>query len=953
MTVMKHILSAAVAAMLLASPALAQQPLFQNFGTLIDPSPIDAQAIQNFGTITSGLGAINTGLLLFDTESTRSFTNEFTGIMRSQPGFQFDLIQGYYRAPSSNFVNSGSISATLNLKVYSAYIENSGLLSADTGGRVLLQGNTINLVRGSVRAGDGSFGNLGGYSQGGNSGFGTNYTNPTTLIDDYWGTGNGGLLNLGSLNNGGSSPNHLVALRTGGVPRLTSVNVNPQTTGPLFPGYSFFVITNYIRLDANNVNGVVQMVFVQTNLFDSPDTRVFFHNNSGGLFNTRAATVQFAIPDVDNITRRPYTRYYRFTDNSALSPNYNLFQNSVRPGYFRPGNFNLVRSDTPFFNNPTEATPFDPNYIFTTVNQFVSGRYLNQFPNHQYSAWQFSVNSTSFGGGGFGSATGGTSLSDFTNAPGRVEIVADQLNLRETKIRADNLVSIKATNLVDSFGVDIDALHINLELLSPTGTVVLSNMFPTTVRRMNGSVSAWSATWAVDQFVTNNAQFPNSSNVVHYQYHMLVLDNLLVTNRASSLENFCIQATNVFLADDFTINKCFQLLATCLTIETNASIVLTGTNINSTAVNLPNLLCLTNRGSFFVPELGNFGFDRAFPYQYIVNHGLFSAGSLLFRSDHFINTNRLFAFNGPIFIEAKSNLLSGGFLSASTDVRFSGEELRATNSTITAAGAISLSLSTRVSDLGRTNTWSCEQGIKLLKKPSKGDLLATKVNSSALAGATVFHDWAGENRGNSAVGFLNNAALGRLVLDGATNSTFVFSGTDFTGTNGMYIQYLELLNNATNFASVIQIDPNVIVYFTDSNLPADKLTNVFGGRLVWVTTYSGPPPLSISVALPSGKTTQINSDLLPSGLLNPSFNNSSQTGFTISRVTVVNLPPLTTVISWPGEANTTYTVEYTTNLASPNWLTLLTTFAPADGTVTVGDQAGSPGQRFYRVRYNR
>jgi len=221
-------------------------------------------------------------------------------------------------------------------------------------------------------------------------------------------------------------------------------------------------------------------------------------------------------------------------------------------------------------------------------------------------------------------------------------------------------------------------------------------------------------------------------------------------------------------------------------------------------------------------------------------------------------------------------------------------------------------------------------------------------------GATVFQDWAGEDRGNSPVGFLNNVALGRLVLDGATNSTFVFSGTDFTGgTNGLYINFLELQNNATNFASAIQIDPNVIVYFADSNLPPDKLTNAFGGRLVWVTTYAGPGPAAIPVAQPNGKTTLINPGSLPAGLLDSANNTAAQTGFTISRVSVVNLPPLTTVISWQGQANTTYAVEYTTSLASPNWQTLLTTFAPADGMVTVGDQAGSPGQRFYRVRYHR
>jgi hypothetical protein len=73
-------------------------------------------------------------------------------------------------------------------------------------------------------------------------------------------------------------------------------------------------------------------------------------------------------------------------------------------------------------------------------------------------------------------------------------------------------------------------------------------------------------------------------------------------------------------------------------------------------------------------------------------------------------------------------------------------------------------------------------------------------------------------------------------------------------------------------------------------------------------------------------------------------------GPTISS-SVTNLPPLTTMLSWNGAANTTYTVDYTTNLVSWQVFTNVTTGVTA-GTVTVSDPVSPVNPRFYRVRYS-
>ena len=63
--------------------------------------------------------------------------------------------------------------------------------------------------------------------------------------------------------------------------------------------------------------------------------------------------------------------------------------------------------------------------------------------------------------------------------------------------------------------------------------------------------------------------------------------------------------------------------------------------------------------------------------------------------------------------------------------------------------------------------------------------------------------WAGQDLGPVAAGYSNNAALGRLILDGLTNTTqFWFqpaTGTPATGTNALYVDYLEFRDYMTNF----------------------------------------------------------------------------------------------------------------------------------------------------------
>src|SRR5581483_2531276 len=75
------------------------------------------------------------------------------------------------------------------------------------------------------------------------------------------------------------------------------------------------------------------------------------------------------------------------------------------------------------------------------------------------------------------------SLTDPTNAPGRVEIIADNLDLSRARIRAENFIQITTTNLISTTNADINAPIISYNLANTTTTLVLTNVIPGAVKK--------------------------------------------------------------------------------------------------------------------------------------------------------------------------------------------------------------------------------------------------------------------------------------------------------------------------------------------------------------------------------------------------------------------------------------------------------------------------------------
>src|SRR2546427_11895554 len=129
----------------------------------------------------------------------------------------------------------------------------------------------------------------------------------------------------------------------------------------------------------------------------------------------------------------------------------------------------------------------------------------------------------------------------------------------------------------------------------------------------------------------------------------------------------------------------------------------------------------------------------------------------------------------------------------------------------------------------------------MIPLPAISDLLGTYIRSTTAGfDQESFHTWAAEDRGPSTFGYDNNLALGKLTLDGGRNGLFHFSAPLGQTGRALYVDYLELVNYATN-SGALDIAPDITIYFPNANVNPVKLDQSNGGRLRCVSNFLGPP----------------------------------------------------------------------------------------------------------------
>jgi len=936
-----------------------------NFSDVVNPQ-IDATTVVNFGTIN----ATGSGFL-FQLINNLNFSNTIGAKMLGDVGFQLEFITNTSRFPSRNIVNQGLIAAPTLLLSATNLINSGELRGTDL---VSLGGQSVTLSR-SILSAAGAVVARSGFSLVATNGSVT-YQNPSSTIDRYWGAGTGDVMTAAS-----ARPLFLPDLDVSGLgfrpPRSVSpfheVQTRQSGAGALAP-FVRISGTNFIsfaRTTQQGTNVNYQIVLVQTNTAATNvavDVR-FADGFGANSFSGNVPLVRFNTFGTDITTGTPYTNSLYFQDRINTLTNAGLAA-SLQGGSSRPAAYEFIRStNLETFFAPGFGTTSNAN--IANISFYQTGFAVDTVTNHSYAAWQVDVGNAALIQPG--AANFVAHLDDPTNFTGRVEIVANDLDLGLARISADNLVSIRATNLLSSIGTLIDAPFIQVNIANTNTTLILTNFATPQVTRPNGTISFYSTVW------TNS--LTNPATQLNLRYHVLMVDASQLAGIAPvTLQEFSALGTNVIINNTLNIGRLVQVNSPAVTFTASSSLTLPlvgATNLVS--ANFPSLTHFTNFGAITVPFQCALGSDRPTPLTYFAQRGALVADSITIRAAEFESsgTNRTrslspsgSALGGPISITADSAKFdggtAGGVISAGGSIFLTGNDIKLRSHQVTTAGTLFMAATNSLADTGAsgTNRINCALGFELTVKPRLGDLLGTTISTTAPFNRDVPHVWAGTDAGPTPAGYLNNAALGRLLLDTGTN-TFSQNRLVFNGAgsgNALYVDYLELSGTLTNdLAAHMVVAPNMVIYFANANVPVEVLDGQLGGRLRWVRDYAGINS-GVDVRLADGRTVKVNAAKLTSLVLDSdadgTVNGSDLSPFDgvniENEVTFVNVPPLTAFIKWEAAGQTAYQISVNTNLLTDGWnlLATITNSATTNRIITFSDPVPAGGtERYYRVSY--
>ena len=971
---------------------------YVNNVVLIAPSPtllalptVDAtNFINNSAFIDNSLSLLTTTTLLvvepYETANTLNYTNY--GVLGSLAGFQLDyfnthLAQHFMAGTIDNEVGAvincggtndgpyfttnsifffGAISGGGALCVASATnIINRGTIEMGPDSLLSLHGQNVSLAGGLLNmegfeTGTG-FGTIG---VGGSGSFVLNSLGSIGMFDGYWGLGQTPNYNPAAAFNGfPDSPPYWVTNRYYSAEKL-------QSALPLATTY-VNTITNAISVTTDGTNSTFgidttfQVIFLQT-----ADDQNITHNAYFPGLNV----VEWRWPSTNIITGLAQTNHLYLEDDLIDITNLVLLTNQVAPpntGYgwtFIPTNLFLFQSSLPL------GLPASP-----TLAVGLFGPDTNNFSS-PFSAYEAIFEPLSVIPGELAGQT-------FTNMPGRIEVTADkQLDLRSSRISGLNYLRLTATNnFTQDRNTRILTAVADYNLGVTNATMTVSNLLAPTCPRLNGFVDVWSTAWTnIPPGVTNFSGI--STNVYNYtnRYFITLVDSSLASSAPSLVQNLGLHANTVVISDVLTVISNITIDAYNLLITTNGPGSQTPvgelnmpSGLTLGPSNLPRLQTLTNYGIISVQSTATFGSPNQ-PYSDFVNRGSVLVQGCSISTANFESTGRIDSGPGPIDLSAGSAVINHGVLNAPfSDIVFDVGNLSISNETLNAGHSITIRAANSLSDGGPAsgNIWMAGiLGFNLPIKPPVGDLLGTTITDAAPAWAQVASQWAGEDRGPVVAGYSNNAALGRLILDGGSpGSSFIFNAP--AGANALYVDYLEFRNNLTNFDSSgnlanLYFGPGMKIYYAQLIINgislAEKLDQANGGGLNWVPAYAGAFS-STNIYYPSsGTTNRINAALAQSCDLDSNGNGipnclDLEPVFVPAQVGLAagftNAPQPAVVLSWNSVPYATNSVFFKPSLTAANWQ-LLTTFVlgPTGGRQRFVDPV-TAGGRFYQVQVDR
>ncbi|HZR15985.1 MAG TPA: hypothetical protein VFE51_01545 [Verrucomicrobiae bacterium] len=1004
--------------LLMPNTIFATDSIWVNSGTITFPPQIDASNFVNSGTID-----INSSLP-FETSSTRNYTN--SGTMICTPGWIFDNAAPNtgIRKPANSFVNLNegliqsldaglfgfggvNASSASYLWVSASNLVNKGTLSVGGNGWLRLVGTNVNVARSALEVT--TLQPIGSVIIGQ-----TNFLNDVGINDVSWGQTNGLTLNSATVYNGNTAttPPHQVQIGPGGPFVLESFSINQ----PFAFGYSN--ATDLAPLSLTNSDGSVTNILVPTNIIKQAvfvsvsdpsvlSAAVTFFPSTSIANPFRTVCVQLALEATNVITGTLDQTSLYFFDTLASETNRGLMVDlggTALPPFLdeRPANYDLSRIDdgrfaagTPGNVNPDGQFLFDP------------GNFTNPIVTAEYAGYSARVNNLA-------SEPLASTPGTVTNFPGRIQILADNLDFRSARVRGEGEVVVQANHLLSSSGAAVDCENLSYTLGSTNGSLNVSGLTKPSVLRLKGDLLAWSGLWSnqmtlifTNNFVVTNIVDTNGviigtnavpsplTNTASIGLCALILDGDGLAARVPVVTwDLVTHSTNIVISDSLSVVQTFLLDGQSFTLDGNLALTSTALQTASggsatTALNnwvytnAPDLLFFTNNGTLTVPSEAHFGDDRAFPYSDFINIGTLRAGSINIRSGLIENDASISATVGPLNFHGGLGIFQNDQTASGGDIDFFFDVLKFNNAQLAAMGALNFAITNALSDAGPTssNSFQIKNGFNLFLKPDIGDLLGTTFQDAPPNFVEVDHVWAGADRGASADGYSDNAAIGQLVLQAqSTNPSqaplFFFAGAG--GKNGLYVDLLDLTGLGSNYLNLIEIDPSLTIYYAAARLgfvtppssngipqePEEFLDGQFEGHLRWVSAFAGPnssvdvvtngTTVSINRALRFSKIIDSNGNGLPNFYDPFPFDSNASPLVLTASVAQTNQPVSGSLaVSWNAVPAKTYQLEFATDLERPLWQPLdrYTNSATINTRVTLWDTNAPAGtHRFYRLK---
>jgi len=910
------------------------------------PDQIDAFAYANYGQ-----HSVNGFIYPYDFLNTRYFTNR--GTMFASPGFRIETASDTEPSrPAAHFLNEvdAVVSVGNYLRISADRLENHGVLQAGPQSLIQIEGGTVDLSRGDINIETfGGFGSTDFVTT-------TNFIPAANIFDNYWG---------GPTNINFDVDTSFYELDTNFGPIVTSpiygaTNTFGQGLDRIFLA---FPLTGVRTNQIDETNAVVQAIFVgyETNLLSGQVRFSTFNTQNDFAVAGASLSMEFTNSVTGVISAE---NLYVTDEMAARTNNLAILVNANTGNSYRPSNYRVSRAPLLDFqfggagNSPPTPNLFYEEGVSSNVN--VTALYT-----------AYSADVASLAGLTPPPIPGATD----SNLLGRLEIEAETLDLSRVKARANSLMSIKAAHVISTGKSEFEAGSYRFDLASTNGTLQVDSKITGENKAFDGPVYMWSALWTnFSEFVGTNLVVTNEppvtnevlvTNILTTGYHVLLVDaySLGITGR-TSFSSLKLRADTVEIDHPYFLTGELFIEATNLVL--NESVTFLGGLGDFGSSNAPSLMSLTNYGTFEIANDAIFGADRPVHYKNLVNEGTIQAASMVVRSD-FVHNKGDFDVNNVLRVEAGVAKFESGLNVADGDMILQARDMKFHNFDSQTLGTLLINATNSLSDSGGQSgsSLSCNRGFRLLRKPTLGDLLGTRLVTQVSDKAVIDHTWAGADRGVSVDGFKNNVAVGQLVLSAGLDAVLRFHGLDATGQYAIYADYLDLqgfVGNAYDndrLEEVLEIDPNVTIYYAYANKPVESLDGALGGRLRWIKEFAGPNS-SVVVALPSGASVQVNQGLRESIIID-SDGDGLANGYDPQpfsepdlEVTVTALSPLTMSIAWSAAPLTTYQLEFQDD-PEGTW-TLLQTVTNESTVMQealVQDVVSSPNvSRYYRVRYN-